>query len=160
MTPSSATNGPAIELRNVSYRLEGGRTLLDGLNLSFARGETTILLGRSGSGKTTSLKLINGLLAPTAGDIFLDGRNQAEWDLIRPACRGIGYVIQDVGLFPHWTVERNVGTVPCLEAWPEARIRERVREMLALVGLDAADPAARLPRQLSGGQRQARRRGS
>jgi osmoprotectant transport system ATP-binding protein len=153
VTRSSATNGPAIELRNVSYRLEGGRTLLDGLNLSFARAETTILLGRSGSGKTTSLKLINGLLAPTAGDIFLDGRNQAEWDPIRLR-RGIGYVIQDVGLFPHWTVERNVATVPRLEAWPEARIRERVREMLALVGLDAAEFAARLPRELSGGQRQ------
>ncbi len=153
MAPQGPQNGAAIELRGVSYRVAGGRTLLDGVDLAAARGETLVLLGRSGSGKTTSLKLINGLLEPTAGEILVDGRRQAEWDPIRLR-RGIGYVIQDGGLFPHWTVEQNVATVPRLEGWSDARIRARVAEMLKLVGLDAAEFATRLPRELSGGQRQ------
>ncbi len=152
-TTAPAAKGFAIELRNVAYRLEDGRPLLTDVNLSVTPGETLVLLGRSGSGKTTSLKLMNRLLEPSAGDIFIEGRNQSEWDPIRLR-RRIGYVIQDVGLFPHWTVERNVALVPHLEGWPEARVRDRVREMLTLVGLDVAEFAGRRARELSGGQRQ------
>ena len=154
----SVSAGPAIELRGVTYRVEadrvgGGPVLVDSLVLTVQRGEMLILLGRSGSGKTTSLRLMNGLLKPSGGEIFIDGRPQQEWDPIRLR-RTIGYVMQDVGLFPHWTVERNIGLVPTLEGWPASRIRDRVQEMLRLVGLDAPDFAGRFPRQLSGGQRQ------
>jgi len=127
--------------------------LLADLSLTVARGETLVLLGRSGAGKTTALKLINRLLEPSEGEILVGGRRQADWEVVRLR-RSIGYVLQDVGLFPHWTVERNVSVVPRLEGWPEDRARRRVREMLALVGLNAAEFAARLPRELSGGQRQ------
>jgi osmoprotectant transport system ATP-binding protein len=142
----------AIELIDVSYSV-AGRTLLDKLNLSVARGETMVLLGRSGAGKTTALRLINRLLEATHGEIRIGGRRQADWDVVRLR-RNIGYVIQEVGLFPHWTVERNVALVPRLENWPEARVGQRVREMLALVGLDSDEFAARFPHELSGGQRQ------
>jgi len=144
---------PSIVLHNVSYRLASGRSLLAGLNLTISPGETLILLGRSGSGKTTSLKLINRLLESSEGEILIEGRPQSLWDLIRLR-RSIGYVIQDAGLFPHWTVERNVALVPRLEGWPETRVRERVRQMLALVGLDVSEFAQRFPHELSGGQRQ------
>jgi osmoprotectant transport system ATP-binding protein len=153
MTYPGASNNLAIELRGVTYRLEDGRTLIDNLDLTVERGEMLMVLGRSGSGKTTSLRLINGLLEPSAGEIYIEGRPQTEWDPIRLR-RKIGYVIQDVGLFPHWTVERNIALVPRLEAWAEPRVRDRVREMLHLVGLDAAEFAGRFPRELSGGQRQ------
>ena len=143
----------AIELRGVSYRLENGGALVADLDLTVARGETLVLLGRSGAGKTTALKLINRLLEPSEGEILVCGRRQADWDPVRLR-RSIGYVIQDVGLFPHWTVERNVALVPRLERWPEDRVRQRVREMLALVGLDPGEFAGRFPRELSGGQRQ------
>src|SRR6185437_2106880 len=143
----------ALELRDVVYRMENGRVLVNHLSLSITRGETLILLGRSGAGKTTALKLINRLLEPTSGVIIIEGRRQAEWDPIRLR-RSIGYVIQDVGLFPHWSVERNVAMVPRLERWPEARVQERVREMFALVGLDIAEFGPRRPIELSGGQRQ------
>ena len=153
MTGEAPTEGPAIELRNVGYRLPGGRALVERLNLTISRGETLILLGRSGSGKTTSLKLINRLLELSDGEILIEGRPQAQWDVIQLR-RRIGYVIQEAGLFPHWTVERNVALVPHLEAWPQARVRERVEKMLALVGLNPAEFAKRLPHELSGGQRQ------
>jgi osmoprotectant transport system ATP-binding protein len=143
----------AIELRGVTYRLEKGRTLVHSVDLAIARGEMLILLGRSGSGKTTLLRMINGLLQPSAGEIFIEGRRQAEWNLIRLR-RKIGYVIQEVGLFPHWSVERNIALVPRLEGWPEQRVRDRVYEMLRLVGLDPGEFAGRFPRELSGGQRQ------
>jgi osmoprotectant transport system ATP-binding protein len=148
-----ASNGFAIEMRNVAYRLPDGRALISDLNLAVVAGETLVLLGRSGSGKTTSLKLINRLLEPSAGEILIQGRSQSAWDPIQLR-RGIGYVIQDVGLFPHWTVEQNVALVPRLEGWPEARIRDRVREMLTLVGLDVGEFSGRHARELSGGQRQ------
>jgi len=153
MTPSGASNENAIEMRSVSYRLETARTLIDSMDLAVKRGEMLIVLGRSGSGKTTTLRLINGLVKPTAGEIFIEGRRQTDWDPIQLR-RNIGYVIQEGGLFPHWTVERNIALVPRLEAWPEPRVRDRVREMLSLVGLDAAEFAGRLPHELSGGQRQ------
>jgi osmoprotectant transport system ATP-binding protein len=142
----------AIQFRNVSYRLENGRELLHDLNLEVRRGETLVLLGRSGSGKTTTLKLINRLLSPSTGEVLVEGRSTREWDVIRLR-RMIGYVIQDVGLCPHFTVARNVGLVPQIESWPPDRIRQRVEELLELVGLDLS-LVERYPRELSGGQRQ------
>jgi osmoprotectant transport system ATP-binding protein len=137
----------------MSYRLPSGATLLRALDLRIARGETLMLLGRSGSGKTTTLKLINRLLEPSVGELLVAGREIRQWDPIQLR-RGIGYVIQDAGLFPHWTVERNVGLVPTLENWPEARVQARVREMLSLVGLPPEEFAERHPSALSGGQKQ------
>jgi osmoprotectant transport system ATP-binding protein len=143
---------PAIQFRSVSYWLDSDHVLLHALNLEVTRGETLVLLGRSGSGKTTSLKLINRLLTPSAGDVLVDGRSTRSWDVIRLR-RMIGYVIQEVGLFPHFTVQRNIGLVPHIEAWPAARVERRVEELLHLVGLDP-QLASRYPRELSGGQRQ------
>jgi osmoprotectant transport system ATP-binding protein len=145
-------NGMAIEFRDVSYRFTGSRELLTGVNLQIRRGETMVLLGRSGSGKTTTLKLINDLVSPTQGEVRVEGRATKEWDPIRLR-RGIGYVIQDAGLFPHFTVERNIGLVPKIEGWAPDRIKQRVLELLQLVGLDL-NFAGRYPRELSGGQRQ------
>jgi osmoprotectant transport system ATP-binding protein len=147
-----ASDSLAVELREVSYSLDS-RRIISGVSFKVAPGETLVLLGRSGSGKTTTLKLINRLLEPSSGEIFVEGRSHVEWDPIRLR-RRIGYVIQDVGLFPHWTVDQNVAMVPRLESWPESRVRERVREMLELVGLDMAKFAGRKPSELSGGQRQ------
>src|SRR5438477_5203429 len=142
----------AIQFRNVSYRLENGRELLHDLNLEVRRGETLVLLGRSGSGKTTTLKLINRLLSSSTGEVLVEGRSTREWDVIRLR-RMIGYVIQDVGLFPHFTVARNIGLVPQIENWPPDRIQQRVEELLEHVGLDHS-LGERYPRELSGGQRQ------
>ncbi len=142
---------PEIEFQDVSYGV-GGTQVLSGFNLQVQSGETLVLLGRSGSGKTTSLKLVNRLLTPSSGDIRVKGVSNAEGDVIGLR-RSIGYVIQDVGLFPHFTVERNIGLVPRIGGWPEDRIRARVQELLQLVGL-AVDLASRYPHQLSGGQRQ------
>jgi osmoprotectant transport system ATP-binding protein len=143
---------PAIQFRDVSYRINDTRELLHDLNLEIQSGETLVLLGRSGSGKTTTLKLINHLLTPSAGEITVNGKFTRDWDVIQLR-RGIGYVIQDVGLFPHFTIARNIGLVPKIEHWPEARIQSRTKELLQLVGLDS-EIAARYPRELSGGQRQ------
>jgi len=147
------SGGWAIEMLGVSYRLPNGRVLIDNLDLRVNRGEMLIVLGRSGSGKTTSIRLINGLLTPSAGEILIEGRPQSQWDPIRLR-RGMGYVIQEIGLFPHWTVERNIALVPHLEKWPEDRVRDRVQELLRLIGMDPAEFAGRFPRELSGGQRQ------
>ncbi len=133
-----------IEFRGVSYSLDSGRPLLSDLNLQVRRGETLVLLGRSGSGKTTTLKLINRLLEPTHGQVLVEGRATTDTDPIRLR-RRIGYVIQEAGLFPNFTVERNVGLVPRLEGWPKERIRARVVEMLGLVGLEPAQFAKRYP---------------
>ena len=141
-----------IELRNVFYALDSRRVLVRDLTLDVRRGETLVLLGRSGSGKTTTLKLVNRLLEPTAGEVRVEGRAARDWGPIRLR-RHIGYVIQEVGLFPHFTVERNIGLVPAVEGWTPARIDARVRELLELVGLDLAW-GSRYPRELSGGQRQ------
>jgi osmoprotectant transport system ATP-binding protein len=149
VTPNSHA---AIEFRNVSYGLNGGSEVLRDLNLEIRHGETLVLLGRSGSGKTTTLKLINRLLTATEGEIRVDGRPLREWDVIRLR-RMIGYVIQEAGLFPHYTVERNIGLVPKIEGWPRDRIRQRVKELLILVGLEP-QIGSRYPRELSGGQRQ------
>jgi osmoprotectant transport system ATP-binding protein len=143
----------AIEFVNVEFRLPEGKTLLSELNLAVERGETVMLLGRSGSGKTTSLKMINRLLRPTAGEVRVDGIPVTQWDAIKLR-RGIGYAIQDVGLFPHYTVRENVALVPRLEQWDRGKIARRVEEVLTLVSLPSAEFADRYPHELSGGQRQ------
>ena len=149
----TANRSVAIECRDAGYALNGGRALVQSLSFEVRQGETLVLLGRSGSGKTTTLKLINRLLNPTSGEVLVEGRPTTAWNPIRLR-RHIGYVIQEVGLFPNMTVERNVGIVPELEDWAEERIRARAQELLRLVGLDPAEYAGRRPRELSGGQRQ------
>jgi len=142
---------PVIEFRGVSYDV-AGIPVLSGLSLQVYAGETLVLLGRSGSGKTTTIKLINSLLFPSAGEVCVRGVPNRDADVIRLR-RSIGYVIQDIGLLPHFTVERNIGLVPRIEGWQQNRIRARVQELLQMVGL-APEIAARYPHQLSGGQRQ------
>lgn len=142
---------PVIEFHDVSFRV-GETQVLSGLNLQVAKGETLVLLGRSGSGKTTTLKLVNRLVSPTSGEIRVNGTPNHQLDVIRLR-RGMGYVIQDAGLFPHFTVERNIGLVPKIEGWPKEKIDARTKELLQLVGL-APEIASRYPHQLSGGQRQ------
>jgi osmoprotectant transport system ATP-binding protein len=142
---------PVIEFRGVSYDV-AGIPVLSELSLQVYAGETLVLLGRSGSGKTTAIKLINGLLFPSAGEVCVRGVPNRDADVIRLR-RSIGYVIQDVGLLPHLTVERNIGLVPKIEGWQQDRIRARVQELLQMVGLKP-EIAARYPHQLSGGQRQ------
>src|SRR5580693_3258028 len=155
--PVTSGNGEAIAFRDVYYRVENGsgasRELVSGMELAVRSGETLVLLGRSGSGKTTLLRLINGMLLPSSGAVEVEGRATKEWDLIRLR-RGIGYVIQEGGLVPHFTVADNVALVPTLENWDEARKSARVEEVLNIVGLDAKEFGGRKPRELSGGQRQ------
>jgi osmoprotectant transport system ATP-binding protein len=141
-----------VEFRAASYGI-GERRILKGLSLSVEAGETLVLLGRSGSGKTTALKMVNGLLLPSAGEVLVDGRPTTEWEPVRLK-RRIGYVIQEIGLFPHYTIAQNIGLVPQLEKWDPPRIRARVDALLQQVGLDPVQFAARYPAQLSGGQRQ------
>ena len=142
-----------VEFAGAGFRLPDGRPLLADISLAVAEGETLALIGRSGSGKTTALKLVNALLLPTEGRVQVDGKATSAWDPIRLR-RRTGWVIQDVGLFPHLTVRRNVGVVPELEGWPAERVAARVDELLTLVGLPAASFGDRYPHQLSGGQRQ------
>jgi len=143
---------PLVQFHNVTYSLPTA-TIISDLNLSVERGETLVLLGESGCGKTTTLKLVNRLLTPTSGEVHVEGKATTAWDPI-DLRRRIGYVIQEGGLFPHFTIARNVGLVPSLSGWDDARISGRVREMLNLVGLDPNRFAERYPRELSGGQRQ------
>ncbi|MBD2181968.1 ATP-binding cassette domain-containing protein [Planktothrix sp. FACHB-1355] len=145
-------NAIAVEFSEVSYSLNR-RPLVSDLNFSIQSGEILVLLGRSGSGKTTTMKLINRLLTPTSGEVRVQGMSTVEWNPIKLR-RQIGYVIQETGLFPHFNVERNVGLVPSLEGWSRDRIHQRVFELLHLVGLDPQVFATRYPHELSGGQRQ------
>jgi osmoprotectant transport system ATP-binding protein len=142
-----------IEFRDVSFAHTRATRVLDGLTLSVAPGAVVALVGASGSGKTTALKLVNRLLLPAAGRVAVDGRDTREWDPIRLR-RAIGYVIQDVGLFPHLTIADNIAVVPRLERWDAARVEARVRELLALIGLEPDVYIGRWPDELSGGQRQ------
>jgi osmoprotectant transport system ATP-binding protein len=139
-----------VEFRAVNYSA-GGRPVLVDFNLSIEQGETVVLLGRSGSGKTTALKLVNGLIFPASGEVLVEGRATTSWDSVALK-RRIGYVIQEAGLFPHFTVAENVGIGPRLAGWPPEKIAARVSEMLGNVGL--SDYGERYPRSLSGGQRQ------
>ena len=143
---------PLVEFCNVSYEIAGKRILSE-INLSVEAGETLVLLGRSGSGKSTLLRLTNGMQFPTKGQVLVEGRSTREWDPIKLK-RRIGYVIQEVGLFPHFTVARNIGLVPRLEGWVEADVERRVDVLLDIVGMPPSDFRPRYPRQLSGGQRQ------
>jgi osmoprotectant transport system ATP-binding protein len=151
-TAGSNVGSPILEFRNVSYRVRD-QWILREITLKVDQGETLVLLGRSGAGKTTLLKMVNGLVCPTEGEVLFEGKATGRWDLIRLR-RRIGYVIQEVGLFPHLTVEDNVGLVPRLEEWaPEAR-GLRIELLLNSVGLPPGQFAARYPRSLSGGQKQ------
>jgi osmoprotectant transport system ATP-binding protein len=141
-----------IEFRKVSYRI-GDHSILRNIDLTIEEGETLVLLGRSGSGKTTLLKMVNALITPSEGSVVFQGKPTTEWDPIQLR-RRIGYVIQDVGLFPHRTVEANVGLVPSLEKWSAGDIKQRVDLLLNRVGLAPETYARRYPRHLSGGQRQ------
>jgi osmoprotectant transport system ATP-binding protein len=146
------SDSPAVEFADVSAS-RGGRAVLRAVSLAIDAGETVALVGRSGSGKTTLLRLVNRLLDPDRGQVRVDGRETREWDAIALR-RRTGYVIQDVGLFPHFTVADNIATVPRLLAWPEPRVQSRVDELLAMVGLTPAEYRGRWPDELSGGQRQ------
>jgi len=143
---------PLVSFRQVSARI-GQKDILYDLSFDVQAGETLVLLGRSGSGKTTALKMVNGLLLPSAGEVSIEGTPTTAWDLIRLR-RRIGYVIQDAGLFPHFTVAANVGLVPRLEGWPLRKIGARVEDLLTQIGLPPVQFATRYPRELSGGQRQ------
>ena len=145
-------NEIAVEFLDVTYRINR-RHLVDKLNFKVFQGEVLVLLGRSGSGKTTTMKLINNLLTPSSGEVIVMGKPTTQWNPIQLR-RKIGYVIQEIGLFPHFTVEQNVGLVPKLEGWEGDRIKSRVRQLLELVNLDPQHFAKRYPHQLSGGQRQ------
>lgn len=147
-------NPPIVEFRNVSFFHHGSSSaIVSDLSLTVAEGETLVLLGESGSGKTTTLKLINRLFLPSSGEVLVEGKSTSSWDPIRLR-RRTGYVIQEGGLFPHFTVEDNVGIVPRLEGWERDRIRQRTEVLLTMVGLEPANFAQRYPAELSGGQRQ------
>ena len=147
------STAPAIEFRNVSYRLPDGRALLEDVTLEVAAGTTVALLGKSGSGKTTLLRAVNRLHGISSGDVLVRGRSVYEQEPIALR-RSIGYVIQESGLFPHFTVERNIGLVMEIEGRPRDEIRQRAHALLEMVGLNAGEFARRLPHALSGGQRQ------
>jgi len=142
-----------IEFRQVSFGRSRAARVLDGFSLTVGAGETLALVGASGAGKTTVLKLVNRLLSADAGDVRVLGKDTREWDSIRLR-RSIGYVIQEVGLFPHLTVADNIAVVPRLERWDDQRVAARVRELLELIGLASDNYAARWPDELSGGERQ------
>jgi osmoprotectant transport system ATP-binding protein len=142
-----------ILFRDVRKAFSPGRPVLDGLSFTVAEGETLVLVGPSGCGKTTALKLVNRLLDHDSGEVRVFGRDVRAEDPIALR-RKLGYVIQEAGLFPHWTVRANVEAVPRLLGWKPAATRARSEELLALVGLPAADFGERRPRELSGGQRQ------
>ncbi|MEP6923496.1 MAG: ATP-binding cassette domain-containing protein [Pyrinomonadaceae bacterium] len=141
-----------VEFRAVSYSV-GDARILNNLSLQIAQGETLVLLGESGCGKTTTLRLVNRLIDPTAGEVWVENKKTIDWDAIKLR-RRTGYVLQEAGLFPHFTVSQNVALVPDLENWDETRKQERVSKMLELVNLPPEKFATRFPHELSGGQRQ------
>jgi len=143
----------SIEFVDTGFSIAGGRALVSHLSLTVHAGETLVLVGRSGSGKTTTLKLINRLLTATFGEVKVAGTPVNQWDVIKLR-RRIGYAIQDVGLFPHYNVFENVALVPKVEQWDRVKIAARVEEVLGWVGLPSTEFAARYPHELSGGQRQ------
>jgi osmoprotectant transport system ATP-binding protein len=148
-----AAPASAIEFRDVTYATAQGRTLLDHITMSVPAGSTAAVLGRSGCGKTTLLRTVNRMLDATSGQVLVEGKPVGEVDPVALR-RGIGYVVQETGLFPHFKIERNIGIVLELEGRRKAEIAARSRELMKLVGLDAEKFAGRYPHQLSGGQRQ------
>ena len=142
-----------VEFNEVSFGHSREKPILDRFTLTVEAGEVVALVGVSGAGKTTVLKLVNRLLLPDAGDVRVQGRDTHAWDPIRLR-RSVGYVIQEVGLFPHLTVADNIAVVPRLERWDEGRVRARVDELLELMGLAPETFGGRWPDELSGGQRQ------
>ena len=154
-TKPALSESKTIEFRDVSFHINDilARPIVSGISLAVSHGESLVLLGRSGSGKTTFLRLANGMLLPSNGEVFVQERSTRDWDLIRLR-RGMGYVIQDAGLFPHFTVAENVALIPNLEKWDHVRTASRVDELLHLVGLEPREFSHRRPRELSGGQRQ------
>jgi len=145
---------PLVEFTDVSFSHVAASTpIISHLSFTVHEGETLVLLGESGCGKTTTLKLINRLFLPSSGEVKVEGKPTTEWDPIRLR-RRTGYVIQEGGLFPHFTVERNIGLVPSLERWDQIRIKQRDDELLSLVGLEPEEFGNRYPGELSGGQRQ------
>jgi len=144
---------PAIRFDAVRFTRPGERLVLDRLDLTVEEGETLALVGRSGAGKSTVLKLVNRMLVPDGGAVFVNGRDTREWDPIALR-RSAGYVLQEVGLFPHMTIADNIGIVPKLAGWPAERVARRIDELLALVGLAPGEYRRRFPDELSGGQRQ------
>jgi osmoprotectant transport system ATP-binding protein len=151
---SESISQALVEFRDVSFSHPGSSSpIISHLSFAVQQGETLVLLGESGCGKTTTLKLINRLLLPSFGQVVVEGKATSEWDPIRLR-RRTGYVIQEGGLFPHFTVARNVGLVPALEHWDTGKIKSRVDELLSIVGLEPTEFAERYPGELSGGQRQ------
>jgi osmoprotectant transport system ATP-binding protein len=148
----SETPNKTVEFRNVGFQIDGAE-ILDDLNFEVLTGEILVLLGESGCGKTTTLKLINRLYEPTSGAVLVEGKATTDWNAISLR-RRIGYVLQEAGLFPHFTVAENVALVPKLENWDEAKKQARITEMLELVGLNPSKFLDRFPHELSGGQRQ------
>lgn len=147
-------NSPLVEFRDVTYIVPGvSAPIVSSLTFAVNQGEIIVLLGESGCGKTTTLKLVNALLLPSSGEVLVEGKSTSTWNPITLR-RRTGYVIQDAGLFPHFTVAENVALVPSLERWDRAKTDERVNELLSLVGLDPQTFASRIPSQLSGGQKQ------
>jgi len=149
----NSDGGAIVAFEGAGYALPDGRWIVRDLTLAVGVREIVVLVGRSGAGKTTALKLVNRLLDPTGGRVVVSGRPTAAWDPVELR-RRIGWVIQEVGLLPHLSVRRNVGLVPELLGWERSRIEARVDELLARVGMPAAEFADRRPHQLSGGQRQ------
>ncbi len=155
---TESTRAATVEYDHVTKHYDAaavrkGAGAVNDLSLAVPAGKICVFVGPSGCGKTTSLKMVNRLIEPTSGRILLDGVDAASRNLT-DLRRGIGYVIQQVGLFPHQTIEENCGTVPRLLGWPAARRKARAEELLSLVGLDPAKYAGRFPAQLSGGERQ------
>jgi osmoprotectant transport system ATP-binding protein len=146
-------NPAPIEFLDVSYRTPLGAPVLEHFSLAVSAGEVLVLVGRSGAGKTTLLKLINRLLVPATGSVRVAGRETKEWDPVQLR-RSIGYVIQEVGLFPHLTVADNIAVVPRLQGWSEPQTAARVRDLMELMNLPSSSFADRWPDELSGGQRQ------
>ena len=152
-TTEAGRSAASITLQNVGKVYPDGTVAVGDISLDVQAGELAVLIGPSGCGKSTVLRMINRLIEPSKGTIRIDGRSIAEQDPVELR-RHIGYVIQNVGLFPHQTIRANVGTVPRLLGWPKGRIRERARELLELVGLGSEDNLRRYPGEFSGGQQQ------